>query len=192
MSAKGVLMFKFDRIESQKDPTRNILIDSMVTQMRLTLEMDFPLRDLNRAIFIVTKDAEGGIAGGVCLFKRTIKEIQEDIKDFIPNFPFYQENVWECSGIFFDSLPPSSVESAPLFHDFYRELYNELVEFGTKKGVGFVVMKLTAEIHAASKEFGLWPYIVEIKSGNSSDRLFHGILPLRGSAYEAYRQSIGG
>ena len=55
------------------------------------------------------------------------------------------------------------------------------------KGVGFVIMKLTAEIYASSKEFGLWPYIVEIKAEN----LFHGILPLEGSAYETYRRLMG-
>lgn len=180
-------MFKFDRIESQKGPTRNMLIDSMVTKMRRTLQKDVSLKELTLATFIVTKEAERGITGGACLFKKTFKEIQEDVKDLIPNLPLYQTKVWECSGIFFDTLPLGSVESATLLHAFYRELYKELVEFGKMKGVGFVIMKLTAEIHASSKKFGLWPYIVEIKAEN----LFHGILPLGGSAYEAYQRSIG-
>lgn len=182
-------MFKFDRIESHT--TRSLLIDSMVTKMKLTLEKEVSLKDLTHATFIVTKESEGGITGGACLFKKAFKDIQEDIKGYIPNLPLYQANVWECSGIFFDTMPPDSVESASLFHDFYRDLYKELVEFGKKKGVEFVVMKLTAEIHASSKKFGLWPYIIEIKSENSPNYLFHGILPLSGSAYEAYRKLIG-
>lgn len=181
-------MFKFDRIESHT--TRNLLVDSMVTKMKLTLEKDVSLKDLTHATFIVTKEAEGGITGGACIFKKVFKDIQEDVKDFIPNLPLYQVKVWECSGIFFDTFPQDSVESFSLFQAFYRELYKELVEFGKKKGVGFVVMKLTAEIHASSKKFGLWPYVVEINSEHSPDHLFHGVLPLGGSAYEAYRRLI--
>lgn len=179
-------MFKFNRIESQKDPTRNMLIDSMITKIKLTLQKDVSLKDLTLATFIVTKEAERGTTGGACLFKKTFKEIQGDVKDLIPNLPLYQTHVWECSGIFFDTLPPDAVESSSLFHAFYRELYKELVEFGKIKGIGFVIMKLTAEIYSSSKKFGLWPYIVEIKAEN----FFHGILPLEGSAYEVYLRSI--
>ena len=175
-------MFKFDRIESQKDSTRNMLIASIVTKMKLTLQKDVSLKDITLATFIVTKEAERGTTGGACLFKKAFKEIQGDVKDLIPNIPLYQTNVWECSGIFFDTSPSDAVESTPLLHAFYRELYKELVEFGKMKGIGFVIMKLTVEIYASSKKFGLWPYVVEIKA----EKVFHGILPLEGSAYEAY------
>lgn len=33
---------------------------------------------------------------------------------------------------------------------------------------------------------GLWPYVMEIKPQESSDRFFHGILSLTGIQYEAY------
>ena len=64
-------MFKFDRIESQQDPTRNMLIDSIVTKMRRTLQKDISLKDLTLATFIITKEAEKGTTGGACLFKKT-------------------------------------------------------------------------------------------------------------------------
>lgn len=179
-------MFKFDRIESRKESTRNMLMDSIVTKMRLTLEKDISLKELTLATFIITKEEERGTAGGACLFKKDLKEIQGDVKDLIPNLPPSQTHVWECSGIFFDTLPVNAVENALLLHAFYRELYKELVAFGKMKRIGFVIMKLTAEIYLSSKEFGLWPYIVEIKSEN----LFHGILPLEGSAYVAYQKLL--
>lgn len=179
-------MFKFDRIESRKNSTRNMLIDSIVTKMRLTLQKDVSLKELALATFIITKEEERGTTGGACLFKKDCKDIQGDVKDLIPNLPPYQTHVWECSGIFFDTLPLTAVENALLLHAFYRELYKELVKFGKIKGIGFVIMKLTAEIYTSSKKFGLWPYIVEIKSEN----LFHGILPLGGSAYAAYQKLL--
>lgn len=49
-------------------------------------------------------------------------------------------------------------------------------------------MRLTQETYEATKELGLWPYVVELKPEATLDGLFHGILPLRGREYKAYQK----
>lgn len=92
----------------------------------------------------------------------------------------------EKSYEYLDSLTP---ESEYHLQSFYRELYEGFVEFGRIKGIGFLIMKLSPKVYNSTKIYGLWPYVVELKPDNSLDGLFHGILPLTGSQYIAYRKS---
>ncbi|MDZ4322495.1 MAG: hypothetical protein U1A05_00170, partial [Alphaproteobacteria bacterium] len=98
--------------------------------------------------------------------------------------------VWECSFSCFSKNRDQEAKISVISpQEFYRNLYNKLVEFGKKKEVGFVIMKLLPETYLSSKEWGAWPYVVELKPENSPDKLFHGILPLTGSQSEAYQKS---
>ena len=101
------------------------------------------------------------------------------------------EQGWECSTIYFDG--PSSFlsrhsEEVHLFmQDFYRKLYEGLVAFGVRKNIHFVIMKLLYDTYLATRDIGLWPYVVELKPPQSPDGLFHGVLPLVGKQYNAYK-----
>ncbi len=182
-------MFKFDIIESQKQ-TRGIpLTDLIRRKIKFIQGKNIILEDLSKATFIHTEGR--GIAGGACLVKKEIKHIHQDVRTLVANLALHQGHVWECSGVYLETSLTYPTPDSPEFRfysqAFYRELYEELVEFGKKNHIGFMIMKLGSEVYASTKEFGLWPYVVELKPKNASQGIFHGILPLTGSQYEAYQ-----
>ncbi|OJW50203.1 MAG: hypothetical protein BGO67_02435 [Alphaproteobacteria bacterium 41-28] len=180
-------MFRFDIIESEKEIVENQLIDLVTKKMRCFQRSE----DQKGSIYILVRERES-LKGGACLVRRNLKNIQEDVRELVMTHPL-QNYVWECSTVCLELPQEQSVkETSELrysYHSFYRGLYEGFVEFGKMKGVGFLIMKLSPEVYDATKEFGLWPYVVELKPDNSLDGLFHGVLPLTGSQYRAYRES---
>ncbi|MBY0501228.1 MAG: hypothetical protein K2P93_04415 [Alphaproteobacteria bacterium] len=186
-------MLKFDIIESQEELFKNQSIKLIEKEINFLQGMDLPLKDRNKTTFIIAEGWERGIVGGACILKKKLNDIQEDVAELITTLTIYESYVWECSSVYLggpSQVPiPGTYESLTFLRNFYRGLYEGLVEFGNKNKTGFMIMKLTSEIYIASKEFGLWPYVVELKPHHSQDGLFHGILPLTGSQYQSYQQT---
>lgn len=186
-------MLKFDIIESQEELFNDQLIKLIEKEINFFQGMNLPLKDRHKTTFIIAEGWKSGIIGGACLLKKRLKDIQEDVAELITTLAIYEGYVWECSSIYLgmpSHLPvPGTFESLTFSRNFYRGLYEGLVEFGERNKTGFMIMKLTSEIYMASKEFGLWPYVVELKPHYSQDGLFHGILPLTGSQYQSYQKT---
>ena len=185
-------MLKFTIIESQQQIFKNQSIDVLTEKMKFLQGGQHALKNQQNVTFIITEGIKKEIIGGVCVLKSELKNIQEDIKELVATLAHSSGYVWECSSVYIETSAKypllGTSEARDFSQDFYRGLYEGLVEFGKKKGAGFVIMKLAAEAYASTKEFGLWPYVVELKPENSPDGLFHGILPLTGSQYEAYQK----
>ncbi len=180
-------MFSFEIIESKKEIFENQHIDLITKKMKF-----FP--DNQDDVMFILGEEKKILRGGACLVKKRLKNIQEEVREFVAPLPLHSY-VWECSTICLETSYKDSVPETPeldyFFQGFYRGLYREFVEFGRMKGVGFLIMKLASEVYNSTKEWGLWPYVVELKPGNSPDGLFHGVLPLTGSQYKAYQESLG-
>ncbi len=185
-------MFRFDSIESEKGIYENQLIYLIIKNMNCFQEEKMFTEDQNNAVFITAEGRKGEGQGGVCLLKKELKDVQEDVREFVTTLS-PRGYVWECSDVYFEALSKKSdLEASALdriSQCFYRGLYEELAKFGRLKGVGFLIMKLDSEVYISTKTFGLWPYVVELKPKNSPDKLFHGILPLVGREYVAYQEA---
>ncbi len=184
-------MFKFDVIESSdilcKGEIRN-LIKKRESQFR---EKERLLGEGKNEIFIIAEGREGGAYGYALLLKKELKNIQEDVRELVIALPLLGY-VWECAEVHLQCSDQYSKENDLelnyIFQSFYRGLYEELAVFGRLRDVDFLIMKLPSDVYTATKEFGLWPYVVELSPENSPDGFFHGILPLIGSQYNAYQQ----
>lgn len=187
-------MLKFEIIESTQRIFKNKLIKLTTEKMKLSQGIEFSLKRSTPPTFIIAKKDSKAIFGGACLLKKKLFDIQEDLGELIAALTIHKNAVWECSTIYFEtssSHPPSSSSEEETFSKhFYQGLYEGLVTFGSQKKISFIIMKLPSDIYVATKKFGLWPYVVELKPQNSPDGLFHGILPLTGSQYEAYQSTL--
>jgi hypothetical protein len=190
----GESMLKFEIIESTQRIFRNKLIKLTTEKMKLFQGIELPFKHHIPPTFIIAQKDNKTIFGGACLLKKKLVDIQEDLGELVAALTVHKNSVWECSTIYFETFsthPPShSSEEESFSKYFYRGLYEELVTFGSQKNISFIIMKLPPDIYVATKKFGLWPYVVELKPQNSPDGLFHGILPLTGSQYEAYQSLL--
>ncbi|MBX9785861.1 MAG: hypothetical protein K2Y08_00840 [Alphaproteobacteria bacterium] len=186
-------MLKFDIIEPKEGNHKSKYIKKIEHHMIFLKEDSIDVSELKNVNYILVEELlegrEAEFIGSVLLLKKELYKIQEDVRELVGALPL-QGFVWECSFSYFsknrDQETKTSVISA---QEFYWGLYNKLVEFGKRKEIGFIIMKLLPETYLSSKEWGEWPYVVELKPENSPDKLFHGILPLTGSQYEAYKRS---
>lgn len=186
-------MFKFKFIKGQKHTTNDLLIDLIHPSYPCFKENHDDPETQDTMTLVIMDEKEQATVGGIHLTKREIEHLQEDVRWLIPTGTFDTPYVWEGSNICFAysqnlSFQASSPEN--LFRDFYHRLYEGLVEFGKQKKVGFVVVKLTSEAYSPTKEFGLWPYIIQLLPKAFSDGFFYGILPLRGCFYELYKKHL--
>jgi hypothetical protein len=186
-------MFKFAVIESPQYFLRNKLKKLMAEKMQFFQGGATSLSDRLAPTFIIAYGEGKKILGGACLVKKNLIDIQDEVKELLTPPTFRQDYVWECSTIYVDvsrTYPRSSHRPEELLRSFYQGLYAECVAFGRRQDTNFIIMKLLDEGYIATKELGLWPYVVEIKPKNSSDGLFHGILPLTGRLYNAYQRAL--
>ncbi|MBI2707090.1 MAG: hypothetical protein HYX35_02075 [Proteobacteria bacterium] len=186
-------MLKFEIIESTQRIFKNKLIKLIIEKMKFFQGIELSLKNRITPIFIIAEARGKKICGGACLLKKKITDIQEDLGELVTTLTVHNNTVWECSTIYFEpssNYPLLNTSEVDVFlQNFYRGLYEELVAFGSKKKVSFIIMKLLPDVYVSTKKFGLWPYVVELKPQNSPDGLFHGILPLAGSQYEAYQNT---
>lgn len=181
-------MLKFDIIEPKEDSHESKYIKKIEHLMNPLKEDPSELKNY---IFVeeLLEGRENEFIGGALLLKKELYKVQEDVRELVGTLPL-QGFVWECSFSCFSKIRDQETRISTIsLQEFYHGLYNKLVEFGKRKGIGFVIMKLSSETYLSSKEWGKWPYVVELKPENSPDKLFHGILPLTGSQREAYQKS---
>jgi len=188
---KGEYQLKFKIINGKKHEISEKLNDEVIKKIHFLQDKRGLLEDQTTTILSII-DAGEQIIGGLSLVKRELRHLQEDIRRLIPTGTFYQGYVWECSTLCF--APPQDLIAnwAPSEYfscNFYRRLYEGLVEFGKQKEVGFVVVKLTAEAYPPTKDLGKWPYIIQFLPREFPDDLFYGILPLRGCFYKIYQKN---
>lgn len=183
-------MFKFEIIESVQQNSRNRVIKAMKEKMTFSQRIEFSSKNKVNQTFILAESQSKKILGGAYLLKKNLDEIQEDLRDLVTTLTSQNEHVWECSALYIDPSVQQSLFIMPTaeicLQTFYRDLYTKFVELGLKNKVHFIIMKLVTEAYDLSKNIGLWPYIVELNPHTAADGLFHGILPLTGSQYEAY------
>jgi hypothetical protein len=182
-----MLKFKIIDLRKQIENTPSLQSD----KINFLQEQDKVLEPQGATILIITDETEQNMIGKVYLIKRKLNHLEEDISRLIPTGPFYQDHVWECS-ILKSPCSQKRICCSPstenFFRHFYHTLYEGIVAFGMKNGVGFVVVKLTAAAYVDTKSIGLWPYIIEFPTKEFSDDFFYGILPLRGCFYEKYKK----
>jgi hypothetical protein len=145
---------------------------------------------LSKETYFIIGEEEKKIAlGAASLHKIEIKNVQEDLRELITTSVFQRGYVWECSSVFleFFSSSPTHLEKTSLSRIFFQELYEVLVHFLIQQGENFIVMRLPPQAYTSSRDFGRWPYVVELKPEHSPDGNFYGILPLTGSQYELYQ-----
>ena len=165
-------MLKFKIIYNK--PDNQSLLSNEINVLQ---EQNVPLDEREMATILITDSTERETVGSLSLIKRKFDQLGEDISDFIP---VAQDEIWEGSHL--------NGISSPCF---YRTLFEGIAEFGGKKGLEFVVVKLTADAYPFTKEIGLWPYVLEFPPRESSDGYFYGVLPLRGAFYEEYMKRWG-
>jgi len=186
-------MFKFKIVEGENQAGGCPHMESIFKQIDYLKEKKGNIKNPDITGLIITDARDQSIIGGTALVKRDLNQLQEEIRRLVPTGTFCRDYVWECSTIsLLLSQNLNSDSSTPLEHfsrNFYRILYDGLVEFGEKKGVGFVIVKLTAEAYHPTKNFGLWPYIIQFLPREFPDDHFYGILPLRGYFCETYQKN---
>ncbi|HUX79409.1 MAG TPA: hypothetical protein VMW10_06670, partial [Alphaproteobacteria bacterium] len=147
------------------------------------------------ATFILNDDRETGVYGGALLLKKKLNDFPPELVKTLAEFVSPQECMWKCIISLFLQKESPLYETDEIMHfcqTFYRKLYNRLVGFGKKEETGFLCVSLDSGEYLCMEELIAWPYVFEIKPQDSSDGLFHGILPLTGSPYEAYKKAWRG
>ena len=145
----------------------------------------------NLSTFILTEDEEKGVCGGALLLKKKSNDFPRELMGTLSSFVTQPEYIWKChifisfekNGYLYKTNEVDSFSQV-----FYQNLYDRLIEFGRREGVGFLCVSLSSGEYLCTEEVVLWPYIFELKPRNSSDGFFYGILPLIGSQCEAYQK----
>lgn len=166
-------------------------IDIFTELMKKYYHIDLSISVQNNSTFIIAEDQESGVYGGAQLHEKRVRSLPDKIRERIECFLPQDEMVWNCTVFLHleneDTL--SSIDDfEPFCWTFYRKLYDKLVEFGAKMGTGFLCMTLDPGEYLCTEDMGLWPYVLEVKTQESSDRLYHGILSLTGTQYETYKK----
>ena len=185
-------MFKFKFIKWNKKVDKKSLIAPLPIKAPFLQEGYKNLEKKAITSLIIVDSMEKSIVGGMSLVKRELNHLQEDLRRLIPTSTSHQDYVWECFDIFCIHSPDQRFdgsESEYLFRNFFHSIYEGLVEFGKQNETGFVIVKLTAEAYPATKNLGLWPYIIQFLPKDCLDNFFYGILPLKGRLYEQYQKN---
>ena len=180
-------MFKFKFIKGKAN--NHPLINLISPPYTCFKENDDTLEKIY--VLVLMNEKEQKVVGGACLTRKNLEALQEEIKCFLPMGVDHSSDFWECSTIYFPQsklIPPQASLQENFLRHFYSYLYEGIVAFGKQRGIGFVVVKLTANTYSPTKKFGLWPYIIQLLPTTCPDDLFYGILPLKGSFYESYRK----
>src|SRR3972149_7505739 len=172
------------------DPTQQCYykarIDLLMGLMRFYQDIPLSYEEQTRATFIIGEDEGSGVYGGSVLHKKSVTDLQSQLKSIVSALTPHMEEVWVGTLSFFleDKKLPLSVEGAGGYQKFYKNLLEKFVEFGHEEGIGFLCLTLNPFEHLRTKNRGFWPYIVEVKPQDSLDGLFHGILPLSEKKYK--------
>ena len=147
--------------------------------------------DQNRATFILCDDHKNGVSGGAILLKNRLNDFPQELTNTLSDFVSSKDSIWKCRVFLtFEKESPlcATNEQDHFCQIFYRNLYNNLAEFGKREGTGFLCVSLDSGEYLCTEGLTFWPYIFELKPQNSSDGCFYGVLALTGSQYEDYQK----
>lgn len=63
-----------------------------------------------------------------------------------------------------------------LYEDFYKSLYQELIDFGKKQKIRVITITLPPHDYLNIDEIRSWPFLSALTPGESLDGYFHGVL----------------
>ena len=181
-------MFKFKIIERKN--LSEYKQEQDINALNFLQEDNIVLKNSETSTLLITDAMEQDTIGRLALTQRELNHLQEEIRSLIPT-SIDQEYIWECSALSFPSpheLSCSSSSCDQISRHFFHTLYEGIVAFGTQKDIGFVGVKFNAESYLPTKEFGLWPYVLEFHPDEFPENFFYGILPLKGNLYEEYKK----
>lgn len=161
--------------------------------------------DRDKATFVVAEDDKRGIYGGAvlypCMTFPSLEFMPEDTHDEIlgkifSSFHPKTQEYWTariCLCIGHDTSTPL-FEAVKLCQHFYRTLYKAFCYFGEQKRIEYLTFTLRpTDTHVGNTlrmlTYQTWPYLIEVRASENSDRLFHGILSLKENPFKARRQS---
>lgn len=160
----------------------------------------FPFEEREKASFLIADHKQQGMYGGAILYRQqtlsftglsSYKHHQDTIEDVISAFQSEGKEVWMarlCLRVDRRAFPLTS-ETFQYHEDFYKKLLKYFIAFGKKEGMGFLALTLQLRDYINTKSYG-WPYVLEIKPRDASDRLFHGVLALQVANIESQYQSL--
>lgn len=154
-------------------------INAFLGLLKVYQSFSLPLHEKEKATFIIASDNELGVYGGAVLYQQKVTELYKDIGKIVSSFQPERQNAWVVRlGLYRGYEPYFALEELDLREDFYRNLLKHFIEFGEKENLDFLVLTLCSYDSNQTKHHRPWPYILEIRSIDSSDNLFHGILSL--------------
>lgn len=65
-----------------------------------------------------------------------------------------------------------------LYEDFYKSLYQELIDFGKKQNIKVITLTLPPHDYLHIEEVRSWPFLSVLTPGESLDGYFHGVLSI--------------
>lgn len=171
-------MFIFTVIEPDSVCFNNDLVNPFTKLVKEDFKLREFFEDSAAKSFILTQDKKREIYGGALLYKKKLNFLPSKISKELKSFSFPEGNIWACTLCFHLKNNNFPSEFEVYFKDLYKNLYEELSQFGAKEKTSILYMILQPAEYLCSEVLGLWPYRLEIRPMESSDRLFHGVLPL--------------
>jgi len=165
-------------IEPKEHYSQKVLLDPVLELIKVNPILRQSFQNHKNATFILYSDELKGIYGGALLLKQPFSFLHKKIQKSIVNFGLKTEEVWTCAIFLCTENNCFSRHFEFFFETFYRNLYKKLVEFGLKEKTDFLYMMLEPGEHLCTEALGCWPYILEVKSHESLNGLFHGVLSL--------------
>ncbi|MBP9692994.1 MAG: hypothetical protein KBD90_06700 [Alphaproteobacteria bacterium] len=180
-------------------------IKTLLQLLKSYQRFELPEEERPKASFLIADNRKNGIYGGALLYPQSITSTdflstftsstkQDNLLYSIENifslFGTEVENIWAarvCLRVSDKTFPLTS-ELFEYHESFYEELFKYFCTFGKREGVEHLALTLQARDHNNTKTYG-WPYVFEITSKESIDRLFHGFLALQTLPDLRYQQS---
>lgn len=173
----------FNIIEPKDHQTYQAHIESFLSLLNIYQNYSPSPEEGQEGTFIIASDNEYGVYGGVLLLEKCIWDLERKIRQVVLTFQPEIFSVWNGQIGFYRDLHEGPFSTAKILQgylDFYQDLLKALNDFGHKKGINFLCLTLNSIEHLKLKKHGFWSYVGKVLPHESSDGLFHGILPLSG------------
>ncbi|EKE10505.1 MAG: hypothetical protein ACD_16C00019G0003 [uncultured bacterium] len=169
-------------IEPKDHQTYRTQIDSFLSLLNIYQNYSPSPEERQEGTFIIASDNEYGVYGGVFLLEKCIGDLERKIRQKVLTFQPDTLSVWtgqigfyrDHEGLF------STIKILDEYLNFYQGLLKALNDFGNEKKINFLCLTLNSIEHLKLQKHGFWNYGDMVLPHESSDGLFHGILPLSG------------
>lgn len=164
------------------EPTDHILrqneIDPLLRLFKVYQDFELSSKVYDKAIFIVAKDENRGVYGGAAFFPQKVKELEEDLSDFLS----ISENrtIW-CARLCLCTEQDdqfTTLEALELCQNFYAGLYDILSVLGDKRGTNCLPLKLHLKDYRNSLTYGNWVYFAKLPANDLSSDYVYALLAL--------------